>query len=197
MRLILHIGAHRCGSTLIERMLSGAAAPGLRVWAPRDVREIKTFAGVAQMFDRDGTLKDADAVTALRDDLAARLAGLEADGVQTLVISEENLLGSMVQNFNRGCLYPMARSRLAAYAAVMPVAPARIALAIREYGAVWNSAYGYAGRRNKGLRSATAVAADAVAKTRGWTEVLSAVVEVWPEAEIMLWRQEDLDANAP
>ncbi|MEM1373000.1 MAG: hypothetical protein AAGF78_01320 [Pseudomonadota bacterium] len=201
MRLILHIGAHRTGSTLIERMLSTLALArpelALRVWKPGYLRAIPQFKTAPGLFASDGTPKSKEAaghLSALRADMGARLAAAEGDGVTTLLISEENICGGMWGNFRKGRFYPGVAPRLRAFAEVFGRVPARVALGIREYGAAWNSAYGYLDRADNDLPPKADVAKILSARPRGWPALVSAMREAWPASETMLWRQEDLGA---
>lgn len=201
MRLILHIGAHRTGSTLIERMLSAVALArpelGLRVWKPSYLRAIPDFKSAPGLFLSDGTPKSDTAacnLAALKTDMEARLSQAESEGVETLLISEENISGGMWGNFRKGRFYPGVGPRLRAFAEVFGRVPVRIALGLREYGAAWNSAYGYLDRVENALPEKSEVAAIITSRPRGWPALVSAMLEAWPSSEIMLWRQEDLGA---
>lgn len=201
MRLILHIGAHRTGSTLIERMLSALAAArpelALRVWKPSYLRAIPDFKTAPGLFASDGRPKSPDANARLLDlqaDMDDRLKEAERAGVQTLLISEENICGGMWGNFRKRRFYPGVGPRLRAFATVFGRMPARVALGLREYGAAWNSAYGYLNRAENDLPPRAEVAAIISSRSRGWPALVSAMGDAWPGSDIMLWRQEDLGA---
>ena len=203
MRLILHIGAHRTASTLIERMLSALAAArpdlGLAVWRPADMRAIPGFKTVPGLFDSKGvphSREAEDTFNAVRADMSARLDAAERAGVKTLLISEENICGGMRANFKRGRFYPAIGPRLVAFARVLGRTPVRVALGLREYGAVWNSAYGYLDRVENTLPAPREAAEMLMERPRGWPAVVAAMREAWPLSKLLVWRQEDLGAPA-
>jgi len=197
LRLVLHIGAHRTGSTLVEQMLSSASddGAGLAVWSPRHMRALPGFSRVHAHVDTRGEPLSANSAKVLgtvRAQVTDAMATLDADA---LLISEENMLGTMGTNFRTGRFYPSVGARLSAFAAVLP-APVRVGLGIRGYAQVWNSAYGYVARRGKPLPGRAQARDALLARPRGWTAVVDAVRRVWPETEIMVWRQEDLGDHA-
>ncbi|MEL6689917.1 MAG: hypothetical protein AAFP28_06315 [Pseudomonadota bacterium] len=203
MRLILHIGAHRTASTLIERMLSALATAqpdlGLAVWKPADMRAIPGFKAAPGLLNRAGaphSPEAAESFDAVRENVAARLDAAERAGVKTLLISEENICGGMRTNFKRGRFYPAIGPRLLAFARVLGRTPARVALGLREYGAVWNSAYGYLDRAENTLPAPGEAAQILMDRPRGWPALVAAMREAWASSDLMVWRQEDLGAQA-
>ncbi|MEM6896431.1 MAG: hypothetical protein AAF576_03580 [Pseudomonadota bacterium] len=202
MRLVLHIGAHRTGSTLVERMLSSLATArpdlGLTVWKPKYLRAIPGFKHIPNVVARAKRGDDAAELrcATLRFDLAERMEAAAAQGTKVLVLSEENMSGGMKPNLRDGQFYAGVRARLESYAHVLGRAPDRVALGIREYGAVWNSAYGYLQRGYNDLPPADKAGRGLLEARRGWPALASAAGQVWPTAEILVWRQEDLAENA-
>lgn len=168
---------------------------GLRVWKPAHMRSIENFKRVPGMFRGEEFASDEARARfeALQGDLDQRLAEAKKDGVQTLLISEENICGGMKGNFRKKQFYPSMKPRLRAFARLFP-RPARVALGLREYGAVWNSAYGYLDRPETELPTKPDAAAILTETKIGWPALTRAMQDAWPEADIMVWRQEDLGA---
>lgn len=203
MELTVHIGAHRTGSTLVAQAItrSVAACPeaGVTVWHPRHMRDIDGFQAVPRLIGPGG---DPVSVSAKRM-LARTTTQLDEDaetaakaGTRHLVISEENLMGTMRGNMAAASFYPDIAARLRAYATVLPQTPDRVALGVRDYGAVVSSAFNYIPQRGKEAPSREAARAIVLNGTRGWTEILSDVYSVWPDVEIYLWQQEHLSTHA-
>jgi hypothetical protein len=193
MDLILHIGAHRTGSTAFEQSLSINAArlvkEGVTLWSPRDLRGLAGFADLPQMASAPMGDKDAAAgLAAARAVIARAMAGQPG---KTLVLSEENMLGSMGLNLRKRSLYPTARARLLAYAAALPQVPRRVGLGIRSYAGFWVSSYLYVLRR-RALVHFDQIAAELANAPRGWREVVADVRHAFPESEICLWSAETL-----
>jgi len=198
MEIVLHLGAHRTGSTAVDQALSRNRRllweNGIGLRLPGDLRAIADFGAVAELAPRAAEAAEA----------ARRLGGVRAAidrqvrmatrrGRVRLILSEENILGTMQGNLRARALYPDLAPRLAAYAAVLP-APARIGLAIRSYDTVWMSMVrhvSHAGHpvRGRGLAAALAAA------PRGWPEVIGELRAAFPAAAILVWRQEALAGN--
>lgn len=177
MELILHLGAHRTGSTAFETMLvsarSALAGQGVAVWPNARVRRIAGFQEVAS----DGATDAAQAA------FAATWAGESAD---RLVICEENILGTMLGNLMAGALYPDLAEQLARYAALFSVQPRRIGLGIRDLAWFWASSLSFVARR-RWVPDWADTASRIVASPRGWADVVADLRAAFPSTEIVLW----------
>ncbi|MDJ0626653.1 MAG: hypothetical protein QNJ44_00225 [Rhodobacter sp.] len=196
MDIILHIGAHRCGSTAVERVISQNARvlreDGVEIWPPKVLRAIPGFTGLAGAAKKAGQRQDLLMTAA--EALAERLQRTEASGVRTLIWSEENLIGGMYENLVRCGFYENAASRLDVYAAFLPAPPTRVALAIRSYEAYWVSAYLYLlGQRP--MPDFANLAESLARVERGWRDLIADVQTVFPDSEIVIWQQEQLAGN--
>jgi hypothetical protein len=197
--LALHIGAHRTGSTMVAQSLAATivAHPdcGVALWGPRRLRDIPGFQVATQRLDED--IKPIDKTAAIgldqRASLIARDAAKERDrGIHTLILSEENFIGGMRNNFQTGVFYPDVAHRLASFDSLLPMSPLRVALGVREYGAVWTSAYHCRPQSGRAVPDIALTRKTLIDNKRGWLEVANAVREVWPDADIMIWQQEHL-----
>ncbi|WP_281983292.1 hypothetical protein [Thalassorhabdomicrobium marinisediminis] len=202
MELVLHIGAHRTGSTMVERSITAsiAAAPGCGValWAPRRLRDIKGFQAITRLSDDKGQPVD-HAAARTRDAVATRLADdvrqEQEAGARRLILSEENFIGGMRNNFRTGIFYPGVARRLTALADVLPMVPQQIALGIRNYGEVLTSAYHYLPQAGQAAPQEEKLRDGILADKRGWPNVVEDVAQVWPDARILVWTQEDLSRD--
>ena len=197
MELVLHLGAHRTGSTAIAEAfrLSGDAVKdmGVTLRRPNRLRKIPHFQDVgrltlaAQGGDAEARAKlDSVAVWLAKD-----LRQSEKAGRSVMLYSEENILGFMEDNLARGTLYHDLPARLAAYAPLLPAYPARIGIGLRSYDSLWLSSYAYIlmHRNQPGFMT---LRDRMVENRRGWVDVLTEIRAAWPGAELVVWRQEDL-----
>ncbi|WP_425092030.1 hypothetical protein [Tropicimonas sp. S265A] len=194
MDLFLHLGAHRTGSTTLQ-MYAAARHAALRasdvtVWGPKQTRDGRF----------DGLIKAADRVTpALARDGRAACAALgpmmDRVGTQALVISEENMLGSMFANVRERSLYADAARRLARFRPAMAGKCRRIGLAIRSYDRHWTSSLAFVLRKDQRGTSPCELA-ELAAQPRRWRDVIADVATVYPEAEVLVWPFEAL-VDAP
>jgi len=203
MKIVLHLGGHRTGSTMVEQTLSQsiAARPdlGIAVWTPRVLREVPGFLEAETFWDADGNPTDDEAAKrALKiQGQLTDMIGVERDkNTQTLVISEENIIGSMRRNFKFGRFYPRTDERQRAFARLFPFVPDVLALGVRNYASAWTSARDYAHQRGH-ERALKDEHRDAIPeKKRGWVEVVKGAQAAWPSAQMIAWCQEDLHEHA-
>ena len=105
MDLILHVGAHRTATTSFHRFLARNEAvlkdAGIAFWGPKQTRS-RLFAN---------SLSEAHA---RRRAGAIQLAEAEEkrSGVNTLIVSEPNLIGRQMENYRLATLYPQAEYRM-------------------------------------------------------------------------------------
>ncbi|WP_375282176.1 hypothetical protein [Pseudooctadecabacter sp.] len=203
MDLTVHIGAHRTGSTLVAQAITQSVADypdcGVAVWHPRHLRAMGGWQAVPRSLKPGGAPTSKTAARIL-DGLKAQLDGdaqaEAARGVRHLVISEENLMGTMRTNMGHGVFYPDVARRLRAYDMVLPKTPTRVALGVRDYGSVWSSAFHYIPQAGKEPPSRDGARAALLGSDRGWTDIIAEVYSVWPDVEIYVWQQEDLEDHA-
>jgi hypothetical protein len=195
MDLILHLGAHRTGSTALIRCLHKNDAllqrRGVALWPPETLRHLPRFGAVPELVVQAaaGAAPAEERLAHLRRALTAEADRLEVTGCKRLILSEENLIGSMQANLSGGGLYHDLGQRLAAYAAILPRAPAVIALGLRDYASLWPSAYVYVLPRRL-LPPFADIAQALCSMPRGWPEVVADIRAVFPGAQILLWRHD-------
>ncbi|MEM7295963.1 MAG: hypothetical protein AAF330_04960, partial [Pseudomonadota bacterium] len=171
---------------------------GLAVWSPPLMRAMGRFLHVPRFLTDTGEPVDelsGRRLWVVQSDVAARMNLLERAGARTLIVTEENLLGSMNQNFREGVHYPDVAHRLRSFLRVFGHKPRRIALGIRDYGQAWTSGYGYTMTRKPDLPPVRQVAEALATQARGWCHVVADIQDACPESEILVWRQEDLTGN--
>jgi len=171
---------------------------GVAIWKPIQVREIKGFSSIHDHMDENGEPKDAVAegsIQSVCDQVVERIVHEQTRGIKTLILSEENMGGRMRSNLFAGDFYPTIAQRLSVYRDVLPVQPVRIALGIRNYGPVWNSAYHYSLQKEKKVPVPNLVRDALLASQRGWYTFVQDVKRVWPDKDIQIWDQETLEGR--
>lgn len=113
-----------------------------------------------------------------------------AGSARQLLLSEENLIGTMKRNLQRRLLYDNAYMRLSAYReAFGPVT--RIGLGIRSYESYWLSTLRFVlAFGNKASRSVPPFVerrAGMARVKRGWCDLVADMRAVFPEAELLVW----------
>jgi hypothetical protein len=188
LKVILHIGAHRTGTTTLQRILRenqhNLSQMGILHWGPERTRS-GLFAGLVKHPERldEADHRRAAAASALIRDEIARLRD---GGAQALIVSEENMIGSMRDNLDTGRLYPGLRPRLDRFRAAFAADCTRVVLALRSYDGYWASALAYAIPLGQPVPDAARRAALAE-QPRSWRRVLTDAAAAFPRAEIVTW----------
>ncbi|MEM8577322.1 MAG: hypothetical protein AAGF60_05685 [Pseudomonadota bacterium] len=177
MDIIFHIGAHRTATTSFQACARANAAllarAGLAVWEPRMLRR--------GLLDGLGT----DRALRARGRVQFRLARAARDGTRQVVVSEENMLGSVRANIRARSLYPDAGARMARYAAVVDNAVRCVVLTVRALDLYWASALAYGVGRGHSVPGPDARDALAAAP-RTWRDVITDVAKALPQAELIV-----------
>ena len=185
MDVILHIGAHRCATTTFQHYLrhnAGALGDkGIGFWGPRRTRN-GLFCGVLPlpgMRSRDRMERRAAGRIALN------LARSEAAGLDRLIVSDENMIGTVRENLRLGALYSGAGERLARYVHAFGGRVTMVVLTIRSPEWYWASALGYALTRGRGVPNRTQLARLARG-ARGWRDVITDIACAAPSARVVV-----------
>jgi hypothetical protein len=110
-------------------------------------------------------------------------------GAKKLIISDENMLGSLRHNIDNHSFYKDLSTRLARLTPALGGADLNIGLAIRSYDTYWASVIGK--RLMAGFSELDADALDLlVTQPRRWTHVVKDISRELPEAELTVWPYE-------
>lgn len=179
-RLVLHLGAHRTGTTLFQEYLyrrkSAAAEQGIRVDGIRETR-----AGLL-----NGILYGAvpDAVAAHQQRLAEDVARV-LDGGGRWLLSDENLLGTMERNLALRGLYPDAADQVARLGPVLDQVDT-IYLSIRSLPDWWLSAIAYLSQRAGAALPAPAARHQIAQNPRSWRDVVAELLAAFPVPRLVV-----------
>jgi len=205
MEVILHLGAHRTGTSSLQAwMMQNEGAlerAGIAVWGPERTRA-GLFAGLVKRPDLIGP---ADVLAAHRSAMRIRMEidALADRGIGRLVISEENLLGAMPVCHAHDMIYPDARGRLLRVAEALGPHLSGVALSVRRYDMWWASVLSVMLRRGA-ARPEPARLARLAEDPQGWRrviaiaqETLGVPVTVWPFEALVGRHDAQLRALAP
>ena len=142
MKTILHIGAHRCATTTFQtymhRNSDRLTAQGVGFWGPA-----RTRAGLFSGLQTGRTLtgrpnRRARGLGRVRLNCVQRAQA----GTTSLVVSDQNMLGTIGQNLRLGSLYAGAGERIARYAEAFGGGVSIVVVNIRALEWYWASMLG-------------------------------------------------------
>ncbi|MXU65130.1 hypothetical protein [Oceanomicrobium pacificus] len=198
-RLTLHAGAHKTGTTSLQRLLrrnSGALAKrGLHYIHHRHVRKGYTVPCQYRAYDilgldYDPTVTEAD-LTA-RIDTFSHLLPIETG--ERILISEENLFGHCGQCARQGTLYPRREIFSEIFFDHLPVRADRIYFCIRSYPDFFASAYVEFVRSANGYKYIPyrRMCQNVLEHPPNWSDCLALLRKRAPDAQLFVWRYEDM-----
>ena len=164
---------------------------GIAFWGPRQMRR-----GLLDGLDPKTRLMTGRKSTPARAEgrVRLRIEAERAAGRTALLVSEENLIGTL-----RGCirdhaLYVAAGERMSRHAQAFGGRFARVALAIRAQDRFWASALAFGVARGHAVPGAARLARIAAGE-RSWRDVIVDIACALPEAEIRVIPFESFYAN--
>ncbi|PTX56640.1 hypothetical protein C8N43_1300 [Litoreibacter ponti] len=196
MEICLHLGAHRTGTTSAQIMLKRQAGAlwdkGLAYLGPE-----RTRTGLmAGLLKNPNTMLPSDVKLGTRSCGRMRMefARFAHEGCSQVLISEENVMGTMKQNIAFSKPYPQAAARLARFAPAFEGHDLRIGLCIRSYEAHWTSQLAF--RIQMGAAVPDASELDRfTTQPRRWRTVIGDIRRAFPQAEIFVWTFEEWLGN--
>jgi hypothetical protein len=186
----LHLGAHRTGSSSFQLCLHENRASlqqhGYAVAFPaRDGIRAGQLA-LRLPAPRHGAKEAAQMAEAARRHLTEDIA---PDADRNILLSEENILGSMV-HFQNATFYPATEQRLTALRQALDGPVQAVLFVVRDYGPFFRSCI----RKRMEETVETdfeAAAAAYLAMDRGWVEVLREVRDILQPSRLVVARHED------
>lgn len=172
MKIILHIGAHRTGTTSFQAYMRKHSEvlvrDGIEFWGPVRTRK-GLFAGI-----QPTPGLGINAARRARGRILLQLDQAARRGLQTLVISDENMMGSARLNMRTQSLYPDIGERLARYVAAFDGRIDTVALSVRGLDHFWASCVNYGVSRGHDVP--TGAQLDSIAqRPRSWRDVVGDV----------------------
>lgn len=186
MKTILHLGAHRTGTTSFQTYLRDNAQElldnGVGFWGPRRTRR-GLFAGI---LSGQGTRDSGAHMARVQGRLAMQREQAMRRGVTHLIVSDENMLGAMRRNMSTATLYPAAGDRLARFFAAFGGKVDEVILTIRSPELHWASVAAHGVDRGLPVPGQARWARIARAR-RGWREVVQDVACAMPGARLRVF----------
>ncbi|MFC6686384.1 hypothetical protein [Jhaorihella thermophila] len=183
--VILHVGAHRCATTSFQSYLRRntpvLARQGIGFWGP-----IRTRGGLLRgVIPRPALGQGPAILAAAADRIGAHLERCARRGVKTLIVSDENIVGSMRDNRMDADLYLRAGDRVASHVSAFGGNVMAVVLNIRALDRYWASALGYGVGRGLGLPGPVTLAAIA-SLSRGWRGVIEEIAQAAGGATVLV-----------
>ena len=185
MDIILHVGAHRTGSTSFQHYLRSNRTPLLAddtvVWEPHMLRK-GLFSGLLtgpRMLNGRELQRRATGRVRMHTEQMRRA------GAARLIVSEENMIGAPRNCLRTKSLYPAIGERLSRLSVAFDGQVTRVVMMIRAQDLWWSSVVAYGVGRGHPLPDAARCAAVA-ASPRCWRDVITDMACALPGAEIKI-----------
>lgn len=190
MDVTLHLGAHKTASTYLQRRLEGSANAlrhhGVVAYGPRLLREMVQHR-IGNSLPRHRSAFRQGRAQVVHELICKE----ERAGVQRLVLSEEQLLGSVRELVLGEEFYENALTNLRAVSVALNGRPVTAVMAVRSYDRFLVSAYGQTLRGGHYLRFDSALRERMLNLRRGWPDLVGDIASALPRgSEILLWRYE-------
>lgn len=183
MDVILHLGSHRTGSTTFQSYMrksgSQLSQRGIGYWGPQRTRQ-GLFAGLMPAPRLNIGQK---AQIRAEGRVQIQMARSAQNGVRKLVVSDENMIGSVRHNLRKRALYPAIGERMARYARAFDGRLSRVVLNIRAQDLYWSSAMAYGVARGHRMLPSDGFE-NLAASRRTWRDVITDLSCALPETEI-------------
>ena len=178
----LHLGAHKTATSYIQAQLQNnldglvkcdvgfVLTQQFRRWRVKTVRECRD---------------NADALSARFDAFIAQ----HANAARTLLLSDENMIGTCEQIAEHGSLYPDVRRKLGHVAMMLRGYEVRLFISLRRYDEFYAAALCEAARGGHFI-SFTDFQRRLDANGRRWTNVLQDIAQLFPASQLSVWPYE-------
>ncbi|WP_299862201.1 hypothetical protein [uncultured Roseobacter sp.] len=183
MDVILHVGAHRTGTTTFQdymrRHVDPLAEAGIGYWGPGRTRR-GLFAGLVP---KPEVAKGRDLRRRAEGRIQLQLTAARARGLKTLLISDENMIGTVRDNIRTGSLYPAIGERMSRFARAFEGQLSTVIFSPRSLELYWSSALSYGIARGHAVPERDKLRGIAHSR-RGWRDVITDLACALPEADI-------------
>ena len=186
-KINIHVGAHKTATTFIQKVLRAnretLSRHGVKYIPMQNVRKNLTRKILAHKYR--GASRSST-VHGIREYIDERFTG----EYETLVISDENLIGSCREIYRRSDLYPGAAGRLQLLADALQVYDINIFICVRDYVDFFPSAYCEYLRHNDFIRFEKFLGG-IDPKGEYWAKLVSDITGVFGNSNTHVWRYED------
>lgn len=188
MDITLHLGAHRTATTSFQAYLTQNRKKlrdhGLVCWTPKQTRDGR----MEGLFRRPSKMTPLNKKAAQRSigRLKLALASLEQQGARELLISEENLIGTMRCCTAGVALYPDASARLRRALPAFGTQLSGLAVTIRSYETYWASVYARLVLQGTAFPQEDQLDA-LVTQPRRWRHVVEDIAKACPDVPLKIF----------
>lgn len=190
----LHLGAHKTATTFIQRNLEDRRREllrqGVRYFGTSELRDVEGIVLPTPRDVREGLAEPLQRRTATT--LRQLVDDAIPDHARRVLLSEENFLGSSRLNIRRGKLYPAMEDRLRCLPESWNSDRLEIFLSIRDYASFFASCHSTIALQGDWMEFGAEKQAAIAELPRRWTDVVREIRAVFPRAEMVIWRYEDL-----
>ncbi|KIN71631.1 hypothetical protein [Sulfitobacter guttiformis] len=183
MDIILHVGAHRTGSTSFQHYVRGnrahLMAQGTALWEPYMLRK-GLFDG---LFSPPRMLNGRNLQRRAMGRVRLHTAQAMRAGAQRILVTEENMIGAPRACLRAASLFPAIGERLARLDAAFEGRITRVVMSVRAQDLWWSSVAAYGMGRGHPMPDDIRLAALAAA-ARTWRDVITDMACALPQAEI-------------
>lgn len=182
MEIILHVGAHRSGTTTFQQymrsQIADLEAQSVGFWGPVRTRK-SIFPGLFRHPSNPKVAHRAEGRVQMH------LARSRIGGVKQLLVSDENMIGASRQCLREGALYPAIGDRMARISAAFGGQVTRVVMTIRAQDLWWASAAAFTVARGHPIPSSEH--RDRIAQSaRTWRDVITDLACAVPDAELLV-----------
>ncbi len=183
MKVVLQLGAHRTGNTSFHHYLSENKTKlqerGIAVWGPDQTRN-GLLTGVIPVASRPNP---AEQFRRAKTRIKLQLAQAEAKGYETLLVSDENMIGAARSNLREERLYAAMGERMARFFDAFCGRITSVGLSIRAQDTYWASAMAYGVARGHKVPSARVV--ERLGQSpRFWRDVITDLACAMPDVAL-------------
>lgn len=183
MKVILHIGAHRTGTTsfqaYVRRNRDSMRARRIGFWGPLRTRK-GLFSGIQPSSGRG-----SQSARRARGRILLQMDRAERNETKTLIVSDENMLGTMRLNMQSKLLYADVGERMSRYDAAFDGRIDIVVLSVRALDHYWSSAASYCAARGFPMLEPDQLVRVAFGP-RSWRDVIADVSCAVPGAKIVV-----------
>lgn len=200
MKVHIHFGAHKTATTLLQNFLKSENEELRRRgigYVPRVTSRDILFPALGELTRAQPPGMRNRKLGQLRDRIRSAI-GVDDKSlppVDTVVLSDENFAGPLLDLWRKGKMYPQADERLAMLAQLFPAADTSFYFCIRDYADFCASAYCEALRHNE-IPSLPDLMGGVSEEIYSWPELLDRVRRAVGGRPITFWRYEDFRQSA-
>jgi len=186
-KINIHVGAHKTATTYIQKVLRAnretLSRHGIKYIPMQNIRKNLTRKILAYKYRGESR---SSTVIGIREYIGEKFT----ENYRTLVISDENLIGSCREIHIRSDLYPGAADRLQLLAEALHTYDINVFICVREYVDFFPSAYSEYLRHNDFIRFEKFLGG-IDPKREYWARVVNNIAGVFGVSKTHVWRYED------